>query len=311
MTPFLSIIVPMYNEELAIDEMYSRIAGVLHDVELSYEIVMVDDGSRDNTLSKAKEICSRDNRVRLIRFSRNFGHQIAITAGMDRARGQVIAIIDADLQDPPEVILKMIEKWKKGYQVVYGKRIKRKGENLLKRGTAAIFYRVLRKMTAIDIPLDTGDFRLVDKKVVEQLRQMRERNRFVRGMVSWVGFKHCEIEYVREKRFAGKTKYPFKKMLKFAVDGMLSFSEIPLKLSSIFGFVCSALSFFLAVIAIVVKLSFPEKVIPGWASIFVASVFLGGIQLICIGILGEYLGRIYDEIKGRPLYIIDEEINFQ
>lgn len=310
MTPFLSVVVPVYNEGLVIREMYQRLASVLQANLIDYEIVMVNDGSHDDTLQIAKELCEKDKQIKLISFSRNFGHQAAITAGIDRASGQIVVIIDADLQDPPEVIIEMINKWREGYQIVYGVRKERKGESWFKILTAAIFYRILKLMTPINIPVDAGDFRLMDRKVVEQLRQMRERSRFIRGMVSWVGFKQGEVEYIREKRLRGETKYPFKKMLKFAVDGILSFSQIPLKFSSAFGFFCSALSFGFMLYGILLKFLSPEATVHGWTSIFVVSLFLGGVQLMSIGILGEYLGRIYEEVKGRPLYIIEEEINF-
>lgn len=311
MAPFLSVIVPLYNEEPVIREMYRRLTDVLESNRFDYEIVLINDGSRDETLSKAKQLCETDKRIKLISFSRNFGHQIAITAGMDNASGQIVVVIDADLQDPPEVIVEMIEKWREGCQVVYGVRKERKGESSFKLLSAALFYRILRKMTPLEIPVDTGDFRLMDKKVVEQLTHMRERSRFVRGMVSWVGFSQGKVEYVRDTRVAGETKYPFKKMMKFAIDGILSFSQLPLKISSAFGFLCSVLSFGLLVYGVMAKYLRPETIIPGWTSIFVASLFLGGVQLISIGILGEYLGRIYEEIKGRPLYIIDEQMNFE
>lgn len=310
-SPLLSIVVPVYNEERVISEMHSRLTKALHSNGIDYEIIMVNDGSHDRSLSIAKQLCMQDKRVKIISFSRNFGHQIAITAGMDKAAGQAVVIIDADLQDPPELIIEMMEKWKEGYRVVYGVRKKRKGESPFKLFTAAVFYRILRKLTPVDIPVDTGDFRLMDRKVVEQLKKMRERARFVRGMVCWVGFKQCEIEYVREKRFAGETKYPLKKMLRFAIDGLLSFSQIPLKFSSAFGLICSGISFLYIVYGVVIKYFFPQKAIPGWASLFVASLFIGGVQLMCLGILGEYLGRIYEETKKRPLYICDEEINFE
>lgn len=309
-SPILSVIVPLYNEELVIDEMYARLTRVLVGEDLVYEIILINDGSQDRTMQLAKKICRQDKRVKLISFSRNFGHQIAITAGIDRAAGHAVVIIDADLQDPPEVILEMLEWWREGFHVVYGVRKKRKGEGVFKLFTAALFYRILKRMTAVDIPVDTGDFRLMDRKAVDQLKKMRERTRFVRGMVSWVGFKQCEVNYVREERFAGETKYPFKKMLKFAIDGMLSFSQIPLKFSSAFGFLCSAVSFFFIIYGFIIKVIFPSQAIPGWASTFVAALFLGGVQLICLGILGEYLGRIYEEIKQRPIYIVDEELNF-
>jgi polyisoprenyl-phosphate glycosyltransferase len=308
--PTLSIVVPLYNEELVIGEMHTRLKAVLDANQVDYEIILVDDGSNDRTAELAMNICRDMPRVRLLSFSRNFGHQIAVTAGLDNSTGQAIVIIDADLQDPPEVILGMLDKWRAGAHVVYGVRIQRKGESFFKRATAAVFYRLIRKLTRVDIPVDTGDFRLMDRNVVDQLLTMRERNRFVRGMVSWVGFRQEKIEYVREQRFAGETKYPFKKMLRFAVDGVLSFSDVPLKISSIFGLICSLLSFALIIYGLVVRLFFPQFAIPGWASVFSAVLFLGGVQLMCIGILGEYLGRVYDEVKGRPLYVIKEKVNF-
>jgi glycosyltransferase involved in cell wall biosynthesis len=310
MKPFLSVIVPVYNEELVIRHMHEALTAVLDRNQLDYEIILVNDGSRDGTLAIAKELCWKDPRLKLVSFSRNFGHQIAITAGIDKAAGQAVVIIDADLQDPPEVILKMIEKWREGYQVVYGVRKERKGESFFKLATAALFYRILRMMTPVDIPADTGDFRLMDRQVVEQLKRMRERSRFVRGMVSWVGFKQGKVEYTRESRLLGETKYPFKKMVRFAIDGMLSFSQLPLRVSSGIGLACSLLAFVFMIYGFVVKYIYPENAIQGWASIFVASLFLGGIQLMSIGILGEYIGRMYDEIKGRPLYIIEDEMNF-
>ena len=310
-TPLLSIVVPLYNEELVIDALQARLLSLMSDGRFRTEVILIDDGSKDATLEKARRLCERDPRFKLVSFSRNFGHQIAITAGMDKASGDAVVIIDADLQDPPEVIVQMFEKWQEGFDVVYGVRSKREGETLFKRATAAIFYRLLRRATNVDIPVDTGDFRLMDRKVVRELLAMRERFRFVRGMVSWVGFKQCKVEYVRAERFAGETKYPLPKMLRFALDGMLSFSHVPLKLSSTLGFCASFVSFTFIAYGIAVRLFFPERAIAGWASVFVAVLFLGGIQLICIGILGEYLGRMYDEVKRRPLYISAEEVNFE
>lgn len=310
MAPELSVVVPLYNEEMVIDVMYTRLTQVLEGAKLDYEIILVNDGSADRTLSMAKDICRHDKRVKLISFSRNFGHQIAITAGMDRASGQAVVLIDADLQDPPEVILEMLARWQKGFQVVYGVRKKREGESFFKLVTAKMFYRVLRRLTSISIPVDTGDFRLMDRRVIEQLKKMRERDRFVRGMVSWVGFRQGQVEYVREKRYAGETKYPIKKMLKFATDGILSFSQVPLKLSSAFGILSAGLSFIFMIYGFLMRVFFPAQVVPGWSSLFVAILFIGGIQMVCIGILGEYLGRIHEEIKGRPIYISEEEVNF-
>lgn len=306
----ISVVVPLYNEELVIDEMYRRLTTVMETSAASYEIILVNDGSRDRTLEIAKDICSHDSHVKLISFSRNFGHQIAITAGMDRAEGEAVVVIDADLQDPPEVIPDMMEKWRQGYQVVYGVRETRRGESWFKLITAAAFYRLLKRMTSVDIPVDTGDFRLLDKRVLREFKNMREQARFVRGMVSWVGFKQTKVTYERHERYAGETKYPFMKMLKFAIDGMFSFSQVPLQLSSIFGFLSAGVSFIFMTYGLVVKYFFPDQAIPGWASLFSAVLFLGGIQLICVGVLGGYIGRIYEEIKQRPLYIVDEEVNF-
>jgi dolichol-phosphate mannosyltransferase len=310
MAPFLSVVVPLYNEQAVLREMYERLTHVLESNQLDYEVIMINDGSYDGTLRILKDLCQTDKRVKLISFSRNFGHQVAITAGMDRASGQVVVVIDADLQDPPEIIIEMIDQWKKGCHVVYGVRKARQGETYFKLATAALFYRILRKMTPLDIPADTGDFRLMDRKVVEQLIRMREKSRFVRGMVSWIGFQQGKVEYTREKRSAGETKYPFSKMLKFAIDGILSFSHVPLKFSSAFGFLCSAASFALLIYGVLAKYLYPETTLPGWTSIFVASLFVGGVQLMCIGILGEYLGRMYEEMKDRPLYVVAEECNF-
>jgi dolichol-phosphate mannosyltransferase len=310
MAPEVSVIVPLFNEELVIMEMHKQLTRVLEGASVDYEIILVNDGSKDNTLQLAQDICESDSRVKLISFSRNFGHQVAITAGMDKCSGQAVVVIDADLQDPPEVIPQMIEKWKTGYQVVYGIREKRIGESWFKRFTAAVFYRLLKRMTSVEIPVDTGDFRLIDRRVLDQFISMREKARFVRGMISWIGFKQGEVRYVRQKRLAGETKYPFKKMLKFAVDGILSFSQVPLRIISVFGLLCSGVSFIFMVYGFMVKYFFPEAAIPGWASIFSAVLFLGGVQLICTGVLGEYIGRIYEEIKKRPLYIIDKEVNF-
>jgi glycosyltransferase involved in cell wall biosynthesis len=309
-SPVLSVVVPLFNEEQVICAMDTRLRAVLDANQIDYEIILVNDGSTDRTDDLARAICRDHHNVRLMSFSRNFGHQIAVTAGLDNSAGKAVVIIDADLQDPPEVIVAMMEKWRQGCEVVYGVRLKRRGESLFKVVTAAAFYRLMRKLTGVDIPVDTGDFRLMDRKVVDQLLTMRERNRFVRGMVSWVGFRQEKVEYVRDQRLAGETKYPLRKMLRFAVDGVLSFSDVPLKVSSVFGFLCAVLSFLLIIYGLVVKLLYPQFAIPGWASLFSVVLFLGGVQLVCIGILGEYLGRVYDELKGRPLYVVKDRTNF-
>ena len=309
--PLLSIVVPLYNEELVLHELYERLTAMIERAQLRCEVIMVNDGSRDGTMEIARRICRMDARFKLIGLSRNFGHQMAVTAGLDNASGDAVVIIDADLQDPPEVIPEMVEKWQAGNDVVYGVRSRRAGETLFKRVSASLFYRLLRRATNVDIPVDTGDFRLMDRAVVDQLRDMRERFRFLRGMVSWVGFRQTKVEYERAARFAGETKYPLPKMLRFAIDGMLSFSHVPLKFASMFGFLASAIAFLALAYGIVIRFFFPERAIAGWASVFVAVLFIGGVQLICIGILGEYLGRMYDEVKRRPLYIAQELLNFE
>lgn len=303
-----SVVVPLYNEEMVIFETYKRLKAVMDSIGKPYELIFVNDGSRDNTGKIATEICDSDSNVKLIDFSRNFGHQIAITAGMDYSAGAAIVVIDADLQDPPEIIPEMLKKWSEGYDVVYGKRLKRKGETFFKKITAKVFYRFLKSMTNVDIPVDTGDFRLIDRKVCDALKNIGEKNRYVRGIISWLGFRQTGIEYVRDKRFAGETKYPLKKMLKFAFDAITSFSYKPLKLASWFGCFLSFLSFLYLLVVLYIRL-FTAGAVSGWASILAVSLFFNGIVLVMLGIIGEYIGRIYDEVKGRPLYIVRETRN--
>lgn len=303
-----SIVVPMFNEEEVAVETHKRLKGVMDSLNESYELVFVNDGSRDKTVEIMTEICGNHRQSRLINFSRNFGHQIAISAGMDYARGQAIVVIDADLQDPPEVILRMIEKWKEGYEVVYGKRIKRKGESVFKRLTAALFYRFLKSMTNVNIPLDVGDFRLIDRKVCDAMKSIREQNRFVRGLVSWVGFKQGEVEYVREERWAGVTKYPLKKMIRFAMDGITSFSYKPLKFATVLGSLVSLAGFGYLIYVIYLALTHQAEQ-KGWASSISITLIFNGITLMILGIIGEYIGRIYDESKNRPLYIVRNIVN--
>ncbi|WP_286906923.1 glycosyltransferase family 2 protein [Clostridium sp. UBA1652] len=307
----ISIVVPMYYEEKVADECYKRLKKVMDDNEINYEFIFVNDGSKDRTFEILNKIAEEDNNTKIISFSRNFGHQIAVTAGVDKAKGDAVVVIDADLQDPPELIPKMIDLWNDGYKVVYAKRKKRKGESFFKLLTAGVFYRILDKMTDIDIPLDTGDFRLMDREVVNVLKTMNERNRFVRGMVSWVGFKQTPIEYERDERFAGETKYPLKKMIKFASDGIISFSAKPLKIMGSLGIFCVSISLIIFLYALIRKLANDINVVSGWASIMTAVTFLGGVQLLSISVLGEYIGRIYDESKGRPLYVIEKEVNVE
>lgn len=306
-----SVIVPMYNEEEVIPETYRRLTKVMDDINESYEIIFINDGSRDNTKAMLSELCKTDKRVKMIDFARNFGHQIAITAGMDYAAGDCMVIIDGDLQDPPELIPDMIEIWRSGFDVVYGKRKSRHGETFFKKFTAKIFYRLLGKLTDVDIPVDTGDFRLIDRKVCEALKQLPERSRYVRGLMSWVGFKQTAIEFERSERFAGETKYPLKKMLKLAMDGIMSFSYKPLRIASYLGTFLSLASFLYLIFVLLQKLIFPESAQSGWASIIAVSLFFNGIILLMLGIIGEYIGRIYDEAKGRPLYIISELKNME
>ncbi|WLR41234.1 glycosyltransferase family 2 protein [Bacillus carboniphilus] len=308
MRKMVSIIVPMFNEEEVIEECYMRLKNVMNQSGYRYELIFVNDGSKDKTLEKLDAIYRRDDHVRVLNFSRNFGHQIAITAGMDSAKGDAIVVIDADLQDPPEIIKQMIDKWEEGYEVVYAKRKERKGETFFKKATASIFYRTLRSLTSVDIPLDTGDFRLIDRKVCNALSSIKEKNRFVRGLVSWVGFKQCALEYEREPRFAGETKYPLKKMMKLSLDAITSFSDKPLQLAIYLGFMTSGFSFIYLVYVLMIKL-FTDSTISGWASIVSINLFFFGVILMILGIIGQYIGRIYDEARDRPLYIIESERN--
>lgn len=298
-----SIVVPVFNEEKVLNELYRRLTIVMSKLRESYEIIFINDGSIDNSLEIMEKLHSKDKRIKIIDFSRNYGQQIATTAGIDYATGEAIVIIDADLQDPPKVIPELVKKWKKGYDVVYGVRKKREGENFFKKVTASIFYKFLNKITDINIPLDAGDFRLIDRKVADNLKTIREKNRYIRGLTSWIGFRQIGVLYDREKRFAGYTKYTLAKMLKLALDAVFSFSNYPLKIAIYIGFLISGLSFLYLIYVLILKI-FMDVTIQGWASIIVAVFFLGGVQLICIGIIGEYIGRIGEEVKKRPLYII-------
>lgn len=300
----ISLVVPVYNEIEVIDDCYRRLTSVMQSLkEFSYEIIFIDDGSQDDTYSRIVEILNSDSHIKVVKLSRNFGHQIAVTAGVDQANGDAIVIIDADLQDPPEVIPEMVQKWMEGYDVVYGVRKRRLGEGRFKLFTASAFYRVLKSFTNIEIPVNVGDFRLINARTADELRKLREKDRFVRGLVSWIGFKQVGVLYEREERFAGETKYPVKKMLKFAIDGITSFSSVPLKLASWLGYIASVLAFLYLCSVFIQKLM--GYTIEGWATIMVALLFLGGVQLICLGIIGEYIGRIFNETKSRPIYIID------
>lgn len=303
-----SIVVPLFNEELVLEETYQRLTEVMNCTHEDYEIIFVNDGSRDSTKQKAEQICTIDGRIKLINFSRNFGHQVAISAGMEASLGEAVVVIDADLQDPPQVILKMIDKWKEGYDVVYGKRLKREGETFFKKFTAKTYYRLLKSITNIEIPVDTGDFRLIDRKVCNTLISLPEKNRYVRGLVSWVGYNQTYVEFVRHERFAGETKYPLKKMLKLAFDGITSFSSKPLVLAGyIGGFSC-----FLGVILLI--LSIISSIINSTSLLnlsFLLSInlIMFGLLFCVLGVMGQYIGRIFDESKNRPLYIVDSVFN--
>jgi dolichol-phosphate mannosyltransferase len=306
--PILSVVVPLYNEEGNVGPLLDRITAIVQSLpeRPSYEIVLVNDGSSDATLARIREEMRRRPNIVLVNLSRNFGHQLAATAGLDVAQGQAVVLMDGDLQDPPELIAEFLRRWHEGYDVVYAVRRTRKGETPFKIFTARLFYRIIKRLTNVAIPVDTGDFRLMSRRVVDTLKRARERNRFLRGMVSWSGFNQTGVEYDRDVRLSGETKYPFRKMLKFALDAITSFSDVPLRLASYLGFTVSTAAFIYALIIILFKafhLGTPEYA-RGWASTMVAILFLGGVQLIGIGILGEYLGRIYDEVKGRPLYLI-------
>ncbi|MBD3109288.1 glycosyltransferase family 2 protein [Bacillus sp. AGMB 02131] len=306
----ISVVVPMYFEEEVAEECYNRLKSVMLENNIDYEFVFVNDGSTDRTLPILQSFAAIDPAVKIINFARNFGHQTAVTAGIDYATGDAIVIIDADLQDPPEIIPELIAKWKEGYDVVYAKRKKRVGETKFKLLTAKYFYKTLNYLSDIDIPKDTGDFRIIDAKVADVFRQMPERNRFVRGMFSWIGFNQTFIEYERDERFAGETKYPLKKMIKFASDGIIAFSSKPLKLVLLLGSVSVFISFALLIYALFVKI-FGFDVASGWTSIIVAITFFSGIQMISLGIVGQYIARIYDESKNRPIYVVSTTMNVE
>ncbi|HEX2979536.1 MAG TPA: glycosyltransferase family 2 protein [Anaerolineaceae bacterium] len=308
--PTFSISAPIFNETDNLPELYRRVSEVMETTHEPWELVLVDDGSTDGSTEKIRALAQQDPRVRPVIFARNFGHQIAVTAGMDFSRGCAVIIIDADLQDPPEVMLDLIARWREGYQVAYAVRTEREGETFFKTFTASLFYRLIQRITDVNIPLDTGDFRLLDRKVVDVMNHMRERHRFLRGMSSWVGFRQIGVPYRRAARHAGETKYPLKKMLKLALNAITGFSYFPLQLASYVGFFAAAVAILAIPVVIVLRLvtqgSAENTVLLGQATTLIAVLFLGGVQLISLGILGEYIGRIYDEVKGRPLYITSE-----
>jgi dolichol-phosphate mannosyltransferase len=308
--PAFSVVVPCFNEEDGLRETNARLLAVLEGISPNFEIVYVDDGSTDSTSNLLREMQILDPRIRAIRFSRNFGHQVAITAGLEHTRGDAVVIIDGDLQDPPEVIREFVQKWMEGYDVAYGVRTERDGETAFKRGTAKLFYRLIRHLSDTAIPLDTGDFRLMDRGVVDALLAMPERDRFVRGMVSWLGFSQVAVPYRRAPRFAGATKFSLFKMMRFAMDGIVSFSILPLRLATWIGFAASGIALIEIVVALFDRF-FTHGLVRGWTSTVIAIWFVGGVQLICMGIIGEYVGRIYGESKRRPLYVVRERMGFE
>jgi dolichol-phosphate mannosyltransferase len=305
MNPEFSIIIPIYNEQENIHKLYDRLKSVMSGMNVSHEFVFVNDGSRDRSMILIKELAAKDNSVHYINLSRNFGHQIAVTAGIDHVRGNAIVIIDADLQDPPELIAEMYAKMKEGFEVVYAKRKSRKGESALKKLTAKWFYRILASITSIDIPVDTGDFRLMDRKIVDVLRSMPEQQKFLRGQISWIGFNQTYVEYNRDERHGGETGYTYKKMLRFALDGITSFSNLPLKFATAAGFVVSGITFIVILYALYARF-ISKDFVPGWTSLILAVLFIGGVQLITIGIIGEYISRLSANVRNRPLYIMGE-----
>ena len=308
----ISVVVPMYYEEDVVDECYKRLTNVLKTLEnYEYEIIFVNDGSKDKTLFLLEQIAKKDENIKILSFSRNFGHQAAVTAGLKEVTGDAVIIIDADLQDPPETICDMIKLWEQGYEVIYGKRKIRKGESAFKLLTAKMFYKTLNILSDVEIPKDTGDFRLVDRKVVDTINQMPEHNKFLRGLFSWVGYKQTAFEYERKERFAGKTKYPLRKMLKLASDGIIGFSTKPLKMVGFIGILSIIISIAILIYALISYAFNLNNLSAGWTSIMVTVTFFAGVQLLSIWVMSEYIGRIYDESKNRPQYIIDKKINIK
>lgn len=310
MNPNYSLVIPVYNEENTLSELYRRLSAVMDALGGAVEVILVNDGSRDRTLCLLRDLHEKDSRFCYISFARNFGHQIAVTAGLNFVRGEAVVVMDADLQDPPELIPELVEMWKQGYHVVYAQRTKRHKEGWFKRFPAFVFYRLLRRLADVDIPLDTGDFCLMDRRVVDVLNAMPERNRYLRGLRSWVGWRQTSIRYERDPRFAGEVKYTFRKSLSLAANGLVSFSRVPLRLSTYLGLVAAAVAVLMAVLVLYWRIVAPSSPLTGLATIMIAMFFLGAVQLVSIGILGEYVGRIYEEVKGRPLYVLSEVAGF-
>ncbi len=310
MRPKYSFIIPVYNEEETLLEMYRRVRAVMDRMDGAVELIMVNDGSRDRSLSLLRDLHEKDSRVCYLSLARNFGHQIAVTAGLNYVRGDAIVILDADLQDPPELIPDLVEKWRQGYQVVYAQRTQRRQESWLKRLPAYVFYRLMKRLADVDIPLDTGDFCLMDRRVVDVLNRMPEHNRYIRGLRSWVGLPQTSIHFEREPRFAGDVKYTFRKSLSLAANGLVTFSRVPLRLSTYVGLLAAAVAILMAILVLYWRIFTPHSPLTGFATILIAVFFLGAVQLVSIGILGEYVGRIYEEVKGRPLYVLSEVAGF-
>ncbi|HNI44008.1 MAG TPA: glycosyltransferase family 2 protein [Chitinophagales bacterium] len=304
--PTLSIIAPIYNEEKNIPELIDRLQKAALQITEQYEIILVNDGSRDSSLYQLRAATQRHQNIKYLSFSRNFGHQIAVTAGLDHATGKAIVIIDGDLQDPPELIPELYQKYTEGYKVVYAQRSERQGESWFKKITATLFYRILTKITNINIPIDTGDFRLIDQQVAAQLRRMPEHDKFLRGQIAWVGFRQTSVQFIRNERKHGTTNYPLSKMLRFAIDGITAFSNFPLRFASMAGIVVSSFAFFVILYALFSKFVL-QQTISGWTSLIISSMFIGGIQLLTIGIIGEYISRINNEVRNRPIYIVEEQ----
>ena len=301
----ISAIIPSYNEQDNVGLMYERMTKTLSKISPDYEIIYINDCSKDQTLLRIKELAAKDTHVKYLSFSRNFGHQIAVSAGLDYCSGKAVVIIDGDLQDPPELIEQMYEKYMEGYKVVYARRTSREGETWFKKATAKIFYRLLASMTSIDIPVDVGDFRLIDQVIVKHLRNMPEKSKYIRGQISWIGYKQTFVNYHRDARIYGKTNYPLRKMLRFALDGITAFSDKPLKIASGLGIVAAIVSLLALVYALVAHFCF-NSTITGWTSLILSVLFIGGVQLITIGIIGEYIARINNDVRNRPLYILEE-----
>lgn len=311
MQPTYSFIVPVFNEEATLPELYRRLSAVMDSLDGSVEVVLVDDGSHDRSLALMRDLHERDHRICYLSFTRNFGHQVAVTAGLNFVRGQAIVVLDADLQDPPELIPDLADKWRRGYDVIYAQRVQRHQEGWFKRLTAYVFYRLLRQLADVDIPTDTGDFCLMDRRVVDALNAMPERNRYIRGLRSWLGFRQIAIPFERDSRFAGSVKYTFRKSLTLAIDGLVSFSKVPLRISTYVGLFAAVIAIVMAILVIYWRFFSPVSPLTGYATIAVAIFFLGAVQLFSIGILGEYIGRIYEEVKNRPVYVLGEVNGFE